>query len=49
MKYILILITTYIFMLHILTFANATDTKHVDIWSDGTRMSGDIHYPIDFN
>ena len=49
MRFFLILITTYIFMLHILTFANATDPKHVDIWSDGTRMSGDIHYPIDFN
>ena len=30
-------------------FANSSTSKHIDIWSDGTRMSGTIFYPKNYN
>ena len=31
------------------SFAGATERRHVDIWSDGTRMSGDLWVPDEFD
>ena len=39
----------FILILILLSKAYALETKHVDIWSDGTRMSGDIFFPLGFN
>tara|TARA_B100001142_G_scaffold285745_1_gene300289 strand:+ start:67 stop:1005 length:939 start_codon:yes stop_codon:yes gene_type:complete len=49
MKFFLIISIFHIFIFYISTLAQAIDSKHVDIWSDGTRMSGDIHYPNNYN
>ena len=49
MKVLLIIVTNYIFIFHFLIIANAASSKHIDIWSDGTRMSGNIYYPKNFN
>ena len=34
---------------HFISNAYALEKKHVDIWSDGTRMSRDIFFPESFN
>ena len=39
----------FILILILLSRAYALETKHVDIWSDGTRMSGDIFFPLGFD
>ena len=49
MKFFLIISIFHIFIFYLSTLAQAIDSKHVDIWSDGTRMSGDIHYPNNYN
>ncbi|MBH88585.1 MAG: hypothetical protein CMJ12_05415 [Pelagibacterales bacterium] len=38
----------HIFIFNIFSVASANETKQVNIWSDGTRMSGDIHYPTSY-
>jgi len=47
MKYFLLVL--FLLLISNNVFANSFSSKHIDIWSDGTRMSGTIFYPQSYN